>query len=100
VPSSPAPSASIAAWLQTLIAKIESEPVSNPPTAISSYTYRGGTVYFRPSRCCDIRSELYDADRRLICQPDGGLTGKGDGRCPDFAATRTDERVVWLDPRS
>jgi hypothetical protein len=100
VPSSPAPSASIAAWLQTLIAKIQSEPVSNPPTAIYSYAYRGGTVYFRPSRCCDIRSELYDATGALICQPDGGLTGKGDGRCPDFVAARTDERVVWLDPRA
>jgi hypothetical protein len=99
-PSSPPASPSISGWLQTLIAQIGSEPVTNPPTAIYSYDYRGGTVYFRPSRCCDIRSELYDAGGALICQPDGGLTGKGDGRCPDFLAVRTNERVVWLDPRA
>jgi hypothetical protein len=100
LPASPTASSSVAVWLQTLIRQIESEPVTNPPTAIYGYDYRAGTVYFRPSRCCDIRSELYDASGVLICQPDGGLDGKGDGRCPDFVDMRTNERVVWLDPRT
>jgi hypothetical protein len=36
---------------------------------------------------------------RLICQPDGGITGKGDGKCPDFDKNKTNEKLVWQDPR-
>jgi len=98
-PIATAPSPGVAEWLAALIDRIEREPVTNAPSSIASYTFHGETVYFRPSRCCDIRSELYDVSGALICQPDGGITGKGDGRCPDFFAARTDEQVVWLDSR-
>jgi hypothetical protein len=87
-------------WLQALIARVEREPVTNPPSSIVSYRYRGERVYFRPARCCDIPSELYDEEGRLVCLPNGGFSGSGDGRCPDFAATRTDERLIWRDPRT
>lgn len=87
-------------WLQALIAQIEREPVTVPPSAIYSYRYRGETVYFRPSRCCDIRSVLYDPDGVILCEPDGGIDGGGDGRCPDFFSARSEERLVWQDPRS
>ena len=98
--SSPsAPAEDRPAWLRALIAEIESEPVTNPPSAIFSYRYQGALVYFRPERCCDIFSDLYDRSGALICHPDGGITGRGDGRCPDFLSTRSDERVVWQDPR-
>ena len=86
-------------WLQALIAQIQSEPTTSPPSAIYSYSYRGGTVYFRPSRCCDIRSVVYDGNGAVLCEPDGGIGG-GDGRCPDFMQTRSDERLIWRDPRS
>ncbi len=87
-------------WLQALIARIEAEPVTTPPSAIYSYRYRGDTVYFRISRCCDIRSVLYDANGAILCEPDGGIDGGGDGRCPDFFSTRSEERLVWQDPRT
>lgn len=87
------------AWLQTLITQIEAEPVTNPPSAIYRYQYKGATVYFRPSRCCDIRSEVYDEAGAVICHPDGGITGDGDRRCTDFFATRAGERLVWQDSR-
>lgn len=87
------------AWLQTLIAKIASEPVTNPPSSIIRYRYNGATVYYRPARCCDIFSDLYNESGTLICHPDGGIAGNGDGRCSDFLAARTDEQVVWTDPR-
>ena len=86
-------------WLQQLIARIESEPVTNPPSSILQYRYRGATVYFRPARCCDVFSDLYDEAGALLCHPDGGLTGGGDGRCTDFLALRTAERLVWQDTR-
>ena len=86
-------------WLKSLIASIEQEPVWNPPATITRYTYKGAPVYFLAAHCCDIRSKLYDANGALICEPDGGITGKGDGKCEDFIATRTDEQLVWRDPR-
>lgn len=86
-------------WLQQLIANIESEPVTNPPSSILQYRYRGATVYFRTSRCCDVFSDLYDEAGALLCHPDGGITGGGDGRCADFFSSRRDEELIWQDPR-
>lgn len=87
------------AWLQALIAQIASEPVTNPPSSIIRYRYRGVTVYYRPARCCDIFADLYDERGTVICHPDGGITGGGDGRCADFATARSEEELVWEDPR-
>ena len=87
-------------WLDALIAQIQVEEVTAPPTAIYSYQYRGETVYFRTSRCCDIRSIVYDAEGNVICEPGDGIDGGGDGRCPDFLQTRTEERLIFQDPRS
>lgn len=86
-------------WLQQWIADIESEPVTNPPSRIVRYQYLGQTVYYRPPRCCDFPSTLLDSSGTLMCSPDGGITGGGDGRCPDFFASRSAEHVVWRDPR-
>lgn len=97
--SSPTEPGASPAWLQSLIAQIQSEPVTSPPSAIYSYRYRGEPVYLRPSRCCDIRSVLYDTNGAVLCEPDGGIERGGDGRCPDFANTRTEERLIWRDPR-
>lgn len=71
----------------------------NPPAKIYSYTYQNQTVYFFPQRCCDIPSELYDENCTLLCLPDGGITGRGDGRCTDFFDLRKDEKLVWEDLR-
>ena len=97
--SSPTEPAAVPSWLQGLIDQIQREPATSPPTAIYSYRYRGEKVYYRPSRCCDIRSVLYDANGLVLCEPDGGFGGGGDGRCPDFLATRSDERLIWRDSR-
>ena len=42
---------------------------------------------------------VWGVDRAVICHPDGGITGRGDGRCPDFFVERRNERVVWRDQR-
>ena len=87
-------------WLAELILKLEDEPVANPPLSITQYGYQGQTVYFLPQRCCDIFSDLYDADGNIIGHPDGGITGRGDGRVPDFFEERNNERVIWKDQRT
>src|SRR6476646_8465699 len=70
-------------WLRDFITKLEKEPLSEPAT-ITKYQYKGATVYFYPSRCCDIPSKVFDASGAVICYPDGDFSGRGDGKCPDF----------------
>jgi len=96
----PAPPATAnPAFVDALIAGFEAEPVANPPAAIFRYRYRGQDVWYVPPRCCDIPGEVYTADGEKLCEPDGGFTGNGDGQCTDFHDARSDERLVWRDPR-
>lgn len=89
-----------APWIDGLIARYEAEPVANPPQRILSYRYQDQTVYYVPPTCCDQPSTLYDEDGAVICAPDGGFSGRGDGRCADFAEQRSEEHLVWSDPRT
>ncbi len=77
-------------------AKAEKE---NPPRKIYSYTYQGKTVYYVTPPCCDFFSDLYDTECKLIGHPDGGLTGKGDGKFADFGTAKTNEKLIWEDKR-
>jgi hypothetical protein len=86
-------------WLNALKVQFQSQPVTNPPRAIYGYSYHGETVYYVAPVAADQYSTLYDASGHVICAPDGGITGGGDGRCPDFLQSRTDERLIWRDPR-
>ena len=85
--------------IQKKIEQIQKEEVWNPPARIYRYKYKNQKVYFVPQRCCDISSELYDENCYFICTPDGGITGNGDGRYPDFFETRQGEMLVWKDNR-
>jgi len=87
-------------WLDSLIARLESEPVADPPAYIARYWYRGRTVYYLPARCCDVESVLFDASGAVLCNPDGGIAGAVDGRCSDFFSTRSNERIIWRDTRT
>ncbi|MEZ5501035.1 MAG: VOC family protein [Steroidobacteraceae bacterium] len=86
-------------FVSELIDKSSAAPVTNPPTSIWQYRFRDQLVFYVPPSCCDEPSALYDQDGRVICSPDGGLTGKGDGRCPDFFDERTEEKLLWRDKR-
>jgi hypothetical protein len=86
-------------WLAPVIAELERQPVANPPAFVAQYEYKGQTVYYVPPRCCDVPSIVYGPTGATLCSADGGMTGRGDGRCPDFFAERTKERIVWRDER-
>ncbi len=88
------------AWLDKLIKQFESDPVANPPLSVWSYEYNGQSVYFVPAHCCDIASVVYDAEGTILYAPDGGFTGKGDGKCSDFFEKRTNEQLIWQDTRT
>ena len=87
------------AWLKARIAAVLAERKRNPITRVLRYSYAGQTVYYQSAPCCDQYSQVFDTKGRLLCQPDGGITGKGDGKCPDFDKKKTNEKLVWQDPR-
>jgi hypothetical protein len=86
-------------WLKARIATILAERLRNPRTRILKYEYDGQTVYWESAPCCDQYSILYDTKGKVVCNPDGGITGKGDGKCADFNKNKTNEKMVWQDPR-
>lgn len=86
-------------WLERLIGQMKARPPGNPPQSVWRYRYRGQTVYYLPPQCCDQTSVLFDAEGRVIGAPDGGLTGRGDGRAADFHAQRRQGLLLWRDQR-
>ena len=65
------------------------------PQSITEYIYKGKKVYYVAMACCDFFNELYDSNCVLLGHPDGGFTGRGDGKLPDFNAQKTKERLIW-----
>lgn len=86
--------------VREMIKRFSAEEVTNPKRSIYSYSFQGRTVYYVPAPCCDFFSDLYDGHCNLLGHPDGGITGKGDGKLVDFPAQRTDEKLIWKDPRN
>jgi hypothetical protein len=89
----------IPACISAKIESLKTQPKGNPAYSVYEYTYNGKKVYYFPPQCCDQFSELYDANCNLICHPDGGIAGGGDGNCTDFISTRKDEVLIWKDNR-
>jgi hypothetical protein len=85
--------------IRTIIEQIASEPVRNPPASVWRWEVDGQTFYYETSDCCDQFNNLYDTDCNMVCAPDGGITGEGDGNCPEFTGeiTRT---LIWQDRRN
>lgn len=68
---------------------------SNPPLEVWRYNYNNQIVYLAKADCCDQYDQVYSADCVNICAPSGGITGKGDGKCPDFNEKATDGKLIW-----
>ncbi len=86
-------------WIDARIVQLQKEHPGNPPFTIWQYRYKGQTVFYFPPQCCDIPSMLLDTKQKRICSPDGGFAGNGDGQCADFFTARTEEKLIWRDPR-
>ncbi|MEO7443974.1 MAG: hypothetical protein ABIT96_08665 [Ferruginibacter sp.] len=85
--------------IQKLINQYAAEDKQNPPRKIYSYQYKGKQVYYVPAICCDFYSDLLDENCNVLGHPDGGITGKGDGKLPDLNAEKKEEKLVWEDKR-
>lgn len=90
---------SIPVCVQQMIKKYREEEKQNPPRQIYQYRYHDKIVYYVTPPCCDFFSELYDSNCMLIAYPDGGITGKGDGRASDFMDVKKNEKLIWKDER-
>ena len=82
-------------WLMQIIDGFITEPAGERPLLIKQFGYNGAVVYHFTSQCCDQFNYLYDVAGSIICAPDGGFSGDGDGQCPDFANTSTAGAVIW-----
>jgi hypothetical protein len=95
-------------FLRQIIAEYESvaegsDAEASPEVEIWQHEYQGKTVFYLPlsrTHCCDRLSRLFDSDGTLICMPDGGFTGRGDGRCPDFLQSRSRGVLVYGGPEA
>ena len=86
------------AMLSCLSSKIEimkNDPSQGEPLSIIQYAYKGKTVYYVASACCDKYNIVYDSACNLLGYPDGGYTGKGDGKMLDFFKEATDKKIIW-----
>jgi len=90
---------SVPVCINEMIEKFKVEEKQNPPRKIIHYTYKDKTVFYVTAPCCDFFTDLYDENCNLLGHPDGGITGKGDGKFPDFEKNRSNERVIWEDTR-
>jgi len=86
-------------WLQVKIAQFNSGPISASPPYIYSYIYKDYFVYYIAAPCCDQFSDLYSHEGQLLCHPEGGITGAGDGNCNDFKQNRHSEKLIWKNSR-
>jgi len=84
--------------VEGIIREIKREPVRNPPASVWEWKVDGKTYYYITSDCCDQFNFLYDDSCKVVCAPDGGLTGSGDGNCPELNA-KVEKDLVWKDNR-
>ena len=90
---------SLPVCVKVLIEKMKSEPVTNPPGRIYSFKYMGKKVFYVPAVCCDNFSDLYNDSCRLMGHPDGGFTGRGDGKIRVFDTAKSEQKILWEDTR-
>jgi hypothetical protein len=86
---------SIPACIRAKIDSFKVAPQHEQPQRVTQYEYRGKKVYYVTMHCCDFFNELYDEQCKLLGHPDGGFTGKGDGKLPDFNKEKTKEKIIW-----
>jgi hypothetical protein len=81
-----------------IIEVIKDESVRNPPAQVWKWEVGDEDYYYITSDCCDHFNYLYSNSCEIICAPDGGITGNGDGNCPDFEG-EVEKELVWEDKR-
>lgn len=79
------------------IDRLQQEAVQNPQAQVWKWETDRGVYYYFNAPCCDRMSRLVDTHCLQICAPDGGFTGRGDGKCPEFNNVK--KTLIWKDER-
>jgi len=95
----PTSDTSTPACISSMITTLQQQAPFSPRAVIKEYNYRGQRVFYVSSDCCDQYNHVYDANCNILCAPDGGLIGNGDGRCTDFYQSASFVRDIWRDVR-
>ncbi len=69
------------------------------PQRVIEYVYKEKKVYYFVMPCCDFFNEVYDESCNYLGAPDGGFTGKGDGKLSDFFKEAAKEKLIWGSPK-
>jgi hypothetical protein len=84
--------------IETKILEIKKSDIQNSPAAVWKWDVDGETYYYITSDCCDQYNYLYYENCEIVCAPDGGFTGNGDGNCPTFSSDIV-KTLIWEDDR-
>jgi hypothetical protein len=87
---------SVPACIRAKIDSFKKMAVHEQPRQVTEYVYKDKKVYYVTMPCCDFFNEVYDVNCNLLGHPDGGFTGKGDGKLPNFTAEKSKEKIIWL----
>ncbi len=87
------------ACINDMISAIKNDAVRNPPAQVWKWEVDGEKYYYITSDCCDQYNNLFNESCELVCAPDGGITGNGDGNCPDFTGV-IEKTMIWEDERN
>lgn len=91
--------ASVPPCIKNKIDSFKLKEAHEKPQRVLEYMYKGKAVYYVVMPCCDFYNEVYDDKCNFLGAPDGGFTGKGDGKIPDFFAEAKNEKLVWGTPK-
>jgi hypothetical protein len=83
--------------ISSVIDSIKKEPVRNPPASVWSFEHEGKTFFYIPPYCCDNFGVIYDTQCNVLCHPDGGFSGRGDGKCEGIDLSN--KVLIWKDDR-
>ncbi len=90
-----AASSEISFCLREKIQKMTVDISEGTPLSITQFTYHGQIVYYMVAPCCDKFNIVFDSVCNVMGYPDGGFTGRGDGKMLDFAKEATEPKVIW-----
>jgi hypothetical protein len=90
---------SIPACIRTKINSYKKAEAGDKPQRVVEYQYKGKKVYYIVMHCCDFYNEVYDDQCKLLGAPDGGFTGRGDGKLPGFFAEASKQKLIWGNPK-
>ena len=91
-------STSLPEWLRVRIGEYEALPADRAPLGVWRITHNGQPAFYLLSPCCDQYNPLLSAEGNEICNPSGGFTGSGDGKCPKPMDQGTKAALVWSHP--